>query len=321
MTDLPPPLAAIETFAQHRVTAERRRLLAEAWRAGYRNIAELRRLSGLSRQTIYDDLEAMNIDPKDRDAPIVPALPLRAAAAEPSIVGELQHAAFAAITARTYRVDEGLDLNDINPHTAGLPVHALAGLFTAIPGRRMEEPRTDGLSGLRIHISVSAEDTHVAALCDWVAWELRRLGAEAEAARFERLATRPADPVYYLYTPATLDTPLLYRRGDDRAWDARGRLRRRFRSDARQWHFGAWDPSEKLLWTNPPTAAELDPDPEVRRGALAHLSPEDQAALAHQLLATWTPDEVLSYPEGAEDILASLSPELRHYLNLDDAPA
>lgn len=316
MTDLPPPLAAIENFAQHRVTAERRRLLAEAWHAGYRNIAELRRLSGLSRQTIYDDLDAMFIDRRDRDAPVVPAPPLRETAAEPSLVGELQHAAFAAITARTYRIDEGLDLDDINPHTARFPVYVLAELFTAIPGRRMEEPRVDRLTMLRIHIRSHTEDTHVAALCDWVAWELRRLGDEAAATKFEVLATRPADAVYYLYVTSDLNSPLLYRRGDDRAWDVRGR--RRFRSDSRNWHLGAWDPSEKLLWSNPPTDAELDPDPAVRRGALAHLGDEDRALFAHHLLATWTPDEVLAYPDGAEEILARLPLELRHYLNLDD---
>lgn len=45
----------------------RRRLIAAAWRAGERRVAELARVAGITRATTYADLAAEGIDYRDRD--------------------------------------------------------------------------------------------------------------------------------------------------------------------------------------------------------------------------------------------------------------
>src|SRR5690606_29068320 len=60
-------LHALTTWArQHRTI--RPRLVADAWRAGVRNIRALARAAGVSRDTIYSDLAAEGIDYRDRTA-------------------------------------------------------------------------------------------------------------------------------------------------------------------------------------------------------------------------------------------------------------
>ncbi|MEU3455635.1 hypothetical protein ABZ671_18840 [Micromonospora sp. NPDC006766] len=58
-------LAEIQRWAQHQANA-RPRLIADAWRAGCRNVAELARAAGCSRDTVYADLTAQGIDYSDR---------------------------------------------------------------------------------------------------------------------------------------------------------------------------------------------------------------------------------------------------------------
>lgn len=61
------------TRQRDRMPEQRAVLLGGAWRAGERNIRELARIADVSRQTVYDDLRAQGIDPReDRDAAITP---------------------------------------------------------------------------------------------------------------------------------------------------------------------------------------------------------------------------------------------------------
>lgn len=58
-------LAELEEWAQHQAHA-RPRLIAAAWRAGCRNIAELARTANVTRDTVYADLTSQGIDYSDR---------------------------------------------------------------------------------------------------------------------------------------------------------------------------------------------------------------------------------------------------------------
>jgi transcriptional regulator of acetoin/glycerol metabolism len=60
-------LADLREWAENQATA-RQRLIAAAWRAGVRNVAELSRTAGVSRDTVYEDLRRENIDPTKRSA-------------------------------------------------------------------------------------------------------------------------------------------------------------------------------------------------------------------------------------------------------------
>lgn len=51
-----------------RLAADRADLMAAAWRAGVRNVAELARTADVSRDTAYSDLRSMGIDPRDPEA-------------------------------------------------------------------------------------------------------------------------------------------------------------------------------------------------------------------------------------------------------------
>lgn len=51
-------------------SGERATLLATAWCAGGRNIRELSRMAGVSRQTVYTDLRSQGVDPTDETAPV-----------------------------------------------------------------------------------------------------------------------------------------------------------------------------------------------------------------------------------------------------------
>ena len=63
-------LDALSGWASRRdQQSERADLLAAAWWAGNRNVAELARATGVSRQTIYSDLNSRGIDPAVRDVP------------------------------------------------------------------------------------------------------------------------------------------------------------------------------------------------------------------------------------------------------------
>ncbi|GAB1646862.1 hypothetical protein [Krasilnikovia sp. MM14-A1259] len=71
-------LADLREWAQNQATA-RQRLLAAAWRAGVRNVAELSRTAGVSRDTVYEDLRRESIDPTKRSTmPTITALSRRA---------------------------------------------------------------------------------------------------------------------------------------------------------------------------------------------------------------------------------------------------
>ena len=64
-------LHALTTWArQHRTI--RPRLVADAWRAGVRNISGIARAAGVSRDTVYADLTAEGIDYRDRTAAAAP---------------------------------------------------------------------------------------------------------------------------------------------------------------------------------------------------------------------------------------------------------
>jgi hypothetical protein len=68
-------LSALRSWAirRDRLAADRASLLAAAWRTGARNIRELARLSDVSRNTVYTDLQSQGIDPAGRDsAPVLP---------------------------------------------------------------------------------------------------------------------------------------------------------------------------------------------------------------------------------------------------------
>lgn len=57
----------------------RQRLIAAAWRAGVRNVAELSRAASVSRDTVYEDLRREHIDPTKRSAmPTIAKLSRRA---------------------------------------------------------------------------------------------------------------------------------------------------------------------------------------------------------------------------------------------------
>jgi hypothetical protein len=60
-------LTDLREWAESQPTA-RQRLVAAAWRAGVRNVAELARAAGVSRDTVYDDLRRENIDHTKRSA-------------------------------------------------------------------------------------------------------------------------------------------------------------------------------------------------------------------------------------------------------------
>ncbi|MBP2478437.1 hypothetical protein JOF53_007309 [Crossiella equi] len=95
-------MAALLAWAdrRERLTEDRVDLVAAAWRAGVHNVAELARVARVSRDTIYADLRAREIDPKSRDA-VAPAPPspgpdpaaLRQLA---GLVDTVAHPAFAA---------------------------------------------------------------------------------------------------------------------------------------------------------------------------------------------------------------------------------
>ncbi|RZU46582.1 hypothetical protein EV385_6657 [Krasilnikovia cinnamomea] len=71
-------LADLREWAQNQAQA-RQRLIAAAWRAGVRNVAELSRTAGVSRDTVYEDLRRESIDPTKRSAmPTITALSRRA---------------------------------------------------------------------------------------------------------------------------------------------------------------------------------------------------------------------------------------------------
>jgi hypothetical protein len=61
-------LAALRAWASNQRPA-RPNLVAAAWRAGERNVAELARAAGVSRDTIYADLAGQGIDYRDRQQP------------------------------------------------------------------------------------------------------------------------------------------------------------------------------------------------------------------------------------------------------------
>ncbi|WP_431981446.1 hypothetical protein [Streptomyces qinglanensis] len=78
-------LAALKGWAarRDRLPEQRADLLAAAWWSGWRNVAELARTADVSRDTVYDDLRARGIDPKDKAVtgrPLPRFVPLRAEA-------------------------------------------------------------------------------------------------------------------------------------------------------------------------------------------------------------------------------------------------
>ncbi|MER7078832.1 hypothetical protein [Saccharopolyspora kobensis] len=72
---------------RERFAEERADLVAAAWRSGSRNVAELARLARVSRDTIYADLKARNIDTsaraQDPVSTAVPGAPLQAESVRP----------------------------------------------------------------------------------------------------------------------------------------------------------------------------------------------------------------------------------------------
>ncbi|MFJ1847114.1 hypothetical protein [Streptomyces sp. NPDC088146] len=67
-------LAALRRWARDQAHA-RPRLVANAWRAGARNVAALAREAKVTRDTIYADLRAHGIDPTDPQQKKEPAMP------------------------------------------------------------------------------------------------------------------------------------------------------------------------------------------------------------------------------------------------------
>jgi hypothetical protein len=65
-------LTALRAWTHHRdrMPEQRAALLSAAWRAGERNVRELARLADVSRQTVYDDLRALGIEPTHRDSEV-----------------------------------------------------------------------------------------------------------------------------------------------------------------------------------------------------------------------------------------------------------
>ncbi|WP_331448865.1 hypothetical protein [Streptomyces prasinus] len=70
-------LAALRGWATRRdhLAANRADLMAAAWWAGTRTVAELARAADVSRDTVYDDLRARGVEPTDRTAEVAGALP------------------------------------------------------------------------------------------------------------------------------------------------------------------------------------------------------------------------------------------------------
>lgn len=64
-------LSALRAWAvrRDRLAEDRGALMATAWRAGTRTVAELARVGDVSRDTVYADLKSHGIDPTDRRAP------------------------------------------------------------------------------------------------------------------------------------------------------------------------------------------------------------------------------------------------------------
>ena len=62
-------LAALQDWAERRTKLEEDRpvLMAAAWNAGARSVAELARTAGVSRDTVYSDLRSTGIDYYNRD--------------------------------------------------------------------------------------------------------------------------------------------------------------------------------------------------------------------------------------------------------------
>lgn len=193
-----PILEALRRRSRTAVDYERRRLIAAAWHAGHRNINELIAASGAARQTIYNDLAAEGIDYRDRDAPVFPPSPLPETA-EPSLIGELRAAALSAIGSKANAVREAalaaariandageVEDQDENPYTAELGIYDLARVLNLGLGNRGSA--ADSLAAVMTVINNTWDASTAALRARWVAWELRRLGAEADAQRFEQRA-------------------------------------------------------------------------------------------------------------------------------------
>lgn len=65
-------LIALRSWTRRREPGRRAGLVAEAWRAGERDVRELARIADVSRQTVRDDLRSQGIDPRDDQAESVP---------------------------------------------------------------------------------------------------------------------------------------------------------------------------------------------------------------------------------------------------------
>jgi transcriptional regulator of acetoin/glycerol metabolism len=67
------PETALERLAgwpvrRDQLAVDRAALVADAWHAGIRNVAQLARIADVSRDTIYADLRSHRIDPTDRSS-------------------------------------------------------------------------------------------------------------------------------------------------------------------------------------------------------------------------------------------------------------
>ncbi|MEV0982309.1 hypothetical protein [Streptomyces sp. NPDC049915] len=91
-------LAALRGWAtrRDRLADNRADLMAAAWWAGTRTVAELARAADVSRDTVYDDLRARGVEPTDKTAEPAGTLPAYAPlTAEP--VRELAHQAWSLV--------------------------------------------------------------------------------------------------------------------------------------------------------------------------------------------------------------------------------
>lgn len=84
-------LAALAGWAarRDRLPEDRADLLAAAWRAGTRNVAELARAADTARDTVYTDLRSRGIEPTDRAATLAQRPRQRYEPLRPEVVHEL----------------------------------------------------------------------------------------------------------------------------------------------------------------------------------------------------------------------------------------
>lgn len=321
----PPPIAALKHFAATDTEADRvkrrRTLMADAWRRGHRDITVLAAAASVSRPTVYADLRAFGVDTDDTTAPVLPTRPMP----EPVLVDQLRLACLAALTALADETAgiQGNSSGDVNPHTNHLSARELTRIF-ATPFRDRQFVDNRGTLGdLRYNILIDYFDQSTKdEQARWAAWELRRLGANADAESFERLIGRSFGDTFFIFVLAPdWDTLVLYREDDDVAWALPRELTYDgvvhfdyFTETVMNWDAGKWEPQESGLRTLPaPTPAELDPDPGVRAQAeAAHGGPgSDRRPL--RLLARWTFEDKTVFTEGAAADIDHLGPQLRRF--------